>query len=235
MTFTRPDSLSTMYFSYLILFVSLAIPFGVFMADRRTGQKDLKRTLLITFTMSFWLGVFSLIVKSGILQRQMIPLLPLFLILSLVISIYFAFSKVGGWLVEGLPISALVFFQSFRLPLELILHSWVERGIIPSTMSWGWDGQNFDILSGILALLLFPIAAKFRKVAWFFNIVGFGLLINVIRVAIFSSPLPFAWNVTPPLLLIFHLPFAYIVPVCVGGALAGHIILTRALLKPKRE
>jgi putative effector of murein hydrolase len=53
---------------------------------------------------------------------------------------------------------------------------------------------------------------------------------NVMRVAVMSSPLPFAWQVSPPLRLIFQLPFAFIVPVCVGGALAGHIILTRALL-----
>jgi hypothetical protein len=37
--------------------------------------------------------------------------------------------------------------------------------------------------------------------------------------------------VTPPLLLALHLPYAWIGPVCVGGALAGHIVLTRALLR----
>ncbi len=42
-----------------------------------------------------------------------------------------------------------------------------------------------------------------------------------------SSPLP----VEPPLVLAFHLPNALIVPVCVGGALFGHVALTRALLR----
>jgi hypothetical protein len=55
--------------------------------------------------------------------------------------------------------------------------------------------------------------------------------LNVMRVVVLSSPLPFGWNVSPPLLLAFHLPYALIAPVCVGGALFGHIVLTRALIK----
>ena len=34
-----------------------------------------------------------------------------------------------------------------------------------------------------------------------------------------------------PLLLPAHLPYAWIVPVCVAGALTGHIVLTRALMR----
>ena len=57
----------------------------------------------------------------------------------------------------------------------------------------------------------------------------------VIRVALFSSPVPFGWGQQPPLLLALHLPYAYIGPVCVGGALIGHIVLTRALLRGGKE
>jgi hypothetical protein len=49
---------------------------------------------------------------------------------------------------------------------------------------------------------------------------------------VMSSPLPFAWkDVDPPLQLALHLPYALIVTVCVAGALAGHVVLTRALLR----
>ena len=55
------------------------------------------------------------------------------------------------------------------------------------------------------------------------------LLINVMRVAVLSSPVPFGWNTQPPLLLLaFHLSYMLIAPVCVGGALFGHLELTRA-------
>jgi hypothetical protein len=59
-------------------------------------------------------------------------------------------------------------------------------------------------------------------------------LLNVMRVALLSAPVPFGWHVEPPLLVALHLPYMYIGPVCVGGAIAGHVILTRALLEKAR-
>ena len=50
-----------------------------------------------------------------------------------------------------------------------------------------------------------------------------------LAVALLSSPVPFGWGQQPSLLLAFHEPYALIGPVCVGGALFGHIVLTRAL------
>ena len=113
-------------------------------------------------------------------------------------------------------------------PLELVLHAWSEQGTIPQTMTW--TGANLDIVSGMISLALAPFATR-RSVAWTVNIIGFVLLMNVARVATMSSPLPFAWHdVQPKLTLIAHLPYALIGPVCVAGALAGHVILTRRLL-----
>jgi hypothetical protein len=149
-----------------------------------------------------------------------------------VVAIAFALSTVGGRLALNLPLEALVGFQAFRLPLEVVLHSWAEQGTIPQAMTW--SGSNLDVISGIVALLLAPFAAR-RAVAWLANLVGFVLLINVARVAMLSSPVPFGWDVQPKLTIIAHLPYALIGPVCVAGALAGHIILTRRLLDAARR
>jgi hypothetical protein len=137
-------------------------------------------------------------------------------------------SPIGGKLASVIPLAALVGFQSFRLPLELVLHSWAAQGTIPETMTW--NGQNWDIISGIVALVAAPFAGRFRAAAWTANVVGSLLLLNVMRVAILSSPFPFGWGQQPPLLLALHLPYMLIGPVCVGGALLGRIVLTRALL-----
>jgi len=53
----------------------------------------------------------------------------------------------------------------------------------------------------------------------------------VMRVAVLSSPISFGWPVEPKLELIYHVPYALIIPVCIGGALIGHIALARALLR----
>jgi len=92
-------------------------------------------------------------------------------------------------------------------------------------------GRNWDIVSGVLALVAAPFCRRSRVVAWIANGVGLALLANVMRVAVMSSPVSFGWPVLPKLQLIFHVPYALIVPVCVGGALIGHIALTRALLR----
>jgi hypothetical protein len=42
-------------------------------------------------------------------------------------------------------------------------------------------------------------------------------------------------RVVPKLELIYHVPYALIIPVCIGGALIGHIALTRALVGRKRQ
>lgn len=143
-------------------------------------------------------------------------------------AIGYGLSPAGRRLATALPTAALVAFQSFRLPLELVLHRWAEIGTIPGTMTW--TGQNLDVVSGVSALVAAPLAGRSRAAAWTFDVVGTLLLLNVARVAIRSMPGPLSWGVEPPLLVALHLPYALIVPVCVAAAIAGHVVLTRRLL-----
>lgn len=228
MSFVYPSIASTAAFASIIGAVLAALIGGVYIANLRLGGPAARRTGYVAIGTFSWLAFISGVVATGALQTSPMPSVPLFLLTLNAAGVVLALSPVGTWLAQGLPIPALIAFQAFRLPLELVLHSWVEQGTIPATMTW--TGQNLDIITGILALITAPLAGKSRVVAWGFNFVGFALLLNVGRVAMMSSPLPFAWGVTPPLELAFYLPFAWIVPVCVAGALAGHVILTRSLL-----
>jgi hypothetical protein len=175
-----------------------------------------------------WLALLGAIVVSGALEAQPMPRVLIFLAASNLAGLAFGLSGQGRKIAETVPLAFLVAFQGFRLPLELVLHAWAEQGVIPTTMTW--TGQNFDIATGILALIAAPLSTRFRAAAWVLNVVGFALLLNVMRVALLSSPLPFSWGVVPPLELAFHVPYFLIVPVCVAGALTGHVVLTRKLL-----
>lgn len=206
-----------------------AVIVAFLVATYRTFDGKLPRTLAVALGLGVWLGGLAGLVASGRLPSLPLSGLPLFFGVVFVVSIAAALSPLGGRMSATLPLAALVGFQAFRLPLELVLHSWAEQGTIPETMTW--TGQNWDIVSGIVALLAAPLANRRRGLAWGANIVGGLLLLNVIRVAVMSSPLPFAWGQQPPLLLAWHLPYALIAPVCVGGALFGHLVLTRALLR----
>jgi len=222
MHFTEPGFLSTTAFACIVMFIIMFFAQAV-------------QSTRIFAGMLAWLALLCCIVATGVLEANPMPGLMIFVAGINLVSIIFALSGVGKKLSQSLSIVGLVGFQAFRLPLELILHSWVEQKSIPQTMTW--TGQNFDIISGILALVFIPLVKTNRKLAWIPNIVGFGLLLNVMRVAVMSSPLPFAWSTDQiggqPLQLAFHFPYLLILPVCIGGALIGHILLTRALLARK--
>ena len=188
------------------------------------------RVLAVTIAVLFiWLAVLTGFIASGKMATLPLHGLPLFFLPILVICVTAALSPFGGRLATNVPLAALVGFQAFRLPLELVLHDWAAQGTIPGTMTW--TGQNWDIVSGITALIAAPLAGRFPVAARAANVIGFALLVNVMLVAIMSSPFPFAWGQQPPLLLAMHLPYAFIGPVCVGGALFGHLVLTRRLWK----
>jgi hypothetical protein len=236
MSFTPASPGSVTAFDGIIVAVCAAVVAGTYVANRRLGVRAgiaARRTVVLAVVLLIWLTLTSAVVARGALAAAPMPRVPLFFAAANLGAMILAFSPVGGRLAQGLPLAALVAFQAFRLPLEAVLHAWVARGTIPTTMTW--TGQNFDVITGVLALAAAPFARhstpRGRAVAWVFNVVGFALLLNVMRVAVMSSPLPFAWrDMEPPLQLVMHLPYALIVTVCVAGALAGHIVLTRALL-----
>lgn len=230
MPLTPASPASVLAFLLIVAFVIAAYIYGTYVAAQAEAGAVVARQVTLRFALGcvLWLGLFSLFVNARIMDARPVPLVPMTFAALNVVAIAFALSSAGRRLASHLPLAALVGFQAFRLPLELVLHAWSEQGTIPQTMTW--TGANLDIVSGTLALMLARFATH-PAVAWTVNIVGFVLLMNVARVAMMSSPLPFAWHdVQPKLTLIAHLPYALIGPVCVAGALAGHIILTRRLL-----
>jgi hypothetical protein len=206
-----------------------AFVWGVWISARRESVSPSRRTLPVAIATIFWLSGILLVTGSGWLEGDQRRVL-VFGVAMNAVSLAIGLSPVGRWL-SLLPVPALVAFQGFRLPLELVLHAWVAQGVIPATMTW--SGRNWDIVSGVLALVAAPFCRRSRIAAWIVNGVGLALLANVMRVAVMSSPVSFGWPVVPRLELIFHVPHVLIVPVCIGGALIGHIALTRALLRSR--
>ena len=225
-----PASLSSLLgFVVILAAVIVSMLAAVHFSYRNSNRTPGVMTLITTAILVLWLGVYSLVVANGAIFQLPWHGLPIVLGSTILICLVLSFSPIATRIAHCQSLSALVTFQAFRLPLELVLHSWAVQGVIPATMTW--TGQNWDIISGAVCLLAAPLANKRIAVAWFANIIGCVLLLNVLRVVVLSSPLPFAWGQEPSLLLVFHLPYSLILPVCVGGAIIGHIVLTRALLE----
>jgi hypothetical protein len=211
----------------VICFVLLVIAvLGLILKGSLSISKEhLKKTLIFLI---LWIAFFSVVAVSGVLEKYTIPALPITFLILQIGAVLFASSKHGEGFTR-LPLYWLVGFQAFRLPLELVLHTWSTTQTVPETMTW--TGQNFDIISGILALGAFVPKLRNKTYFWIVNISGIILLLNVIRVVVMSSGLPFSWPLERSLQLALYLPYAYIAVVCVWAALAGHIIMTRALLR----
>ena len=107
----------------------------------------------------------------------------------LVVSLTLSFSAVGTRIAQQIPIWVLVASQSFRLPLELAMHALVERGIMPVQMSY--SGRNFDIVTGATAVIVAVLVKAGHGGRWLvgiWNVLGLALLVNVVTVAIVSTP-----------------------------------------------
>ena len=179
-----------------------------------------------------WLGATGAVIASGVLVGDgPFPRPVPFLLVQGLTVVAVALSPLGARL-GRLPLGALLGFQAFRLPLEIVLHAWATARVIPVQMSW--SGENLDVVSGGVGLVAAAIGALRplpRPLAWLMNTLGFVLLLNVMRIAVRSVPGPLRAYPGEPLLLPFSLPTGWIVPVCVMGALLGHLVTFRALAR----
>jgi hypothetical protein len=220
-----PSPLSLAAFLAIVLVVTAAIAVSLLRAGVRPSS--------VALGLVAWLALSALASGSGVLEGTVgpVPGVTLFLLASLGIALAVSLSPIGAAIARTTPLWVLVLFQAFRLPLELVLHAWASAGTIPPQMTW--SGENLDVITGLLAPIAAFAAYRGRMIGAVvaFDAIGLALLFNVLRVALLSTPGPFlSYEDASPLLLAFHFPTGWIVPVCVGGALAGHVVLTRAVL-----
>jgi hypothetical protein len=136
--------------------VGLALPAGLYHATRRLGQPGsaaFRDAVLAGLIVAAWMGLTLAAAASGLLAFGPIPP-PMVLLFVLIIAaaLGLSLSRIGTRLAMGLPLAALVGFQGFRLPLEIIMHRAYLEGVMPVQMSY--SGYNFDVLTGAGAIIV---------------------------------------------------------------------------------
>ncbi len=201
------------------------------------ARRDPARARAAALAVIGWMTLTAGVSLSGRLSRFDMAPPPMAILIVLVFALAFAvgLGSTGARLAPVVPVATLVGLQAFRLPLELLMHRAATLGIMPPEMSY--SGYNLDIVTGagavVLALLLRAGVAVPRLAIWIWNLWGLWCLAVITVVAVASSPMVRAFGDDPRHVntWVLFFPYVWLPAVLVTTALAGHIVLTRALLE----
>jgi hypothetical protein len=156
------------------------------------GRQQKRFKIKTALTLIIWLTYVSLISLSGIFTIAALPpRIPLLLVLpAFVFFIYFFASRQFKAFIAHTPASWPVYFQSFRIIVELLIWGAFLNGILPKEASF--EGYNFDIAIGITAPFIgyFIVAKGGSKntgalLAW--NFIGLITLVIVVFILMSRS------------------------------------------------
>ena len=217
----------------LALSVVALIGVGVFFV---TGTRDARRYALGS---AAWLTFAAVLGLSGFLTQfeAMPPHLLLLMVPTIGLPLMLARSSIGTALAKA-PLELLIGFQAFRFPLELVMHQAALEGTMPTQMSY--TGSNFDIASGVSAILVALLAAKQRAPRWLlfaWNALGTLLLLNILGIAVLSLPTFAVFGRGPERLntWVAYFPFVWLPAGLVSAAVLGHVLLWRRLWSRDRR
>jgi hypothetical protein len=180
-----------------------------------------------------WLVISGLLAHRGVFARTSgPPVFPVFVIGGLVAAVVIARSRIGAQLTK-VPLAALIALQAFRLPLELAMHHGAGRGIpVELTLA----GFNFDIVTGVGAVVVAGLVALDRCPAWLvwvWSAIGLCCLLVIFVIAAATLPRVHAFGLEPEHLNTWaaHVPFVWVPVLLVPVAFGGHLVILRAIAR----
>lgn len=216
-------------FSFLPLSFILITLASLFLIYQATKDKP---TLII---LSIWAVILTILSLNGFYaELEAIPPRPIFLFVPIILLVIFLSRR----LKPGMgAVKVLLAIHILRIFVELVLHQIYIKGDIPVDMTY--EGFNFDIISGISALILFFLVQsqgveKYRKLIYYWNFLGLALLAIVVTTAILSLPTPFQQlNFDQPNEAVLYFPYVLLPGIVVLIVLLSHILLLKTLGKGK--
>ncbi|TMI62407.1 MAG: hypothetical protein E6H07_13385 [Bacteroidetes bacterium] len=226
---------------FLMLLLTLAcialIIKGLQAVLKRTGWEETRRKRIFTIStvaILLWAVLLSVLSFQDFFSdfSSLPPKPALAILIPLPIVLLIAFSKKGTQLLQSIPPHWLIWMQSFRIMVELLLLLAFLNNKLPVQMTF--EGRNFDILTGLLALPVGYLLARRKsnasKLAIFYNFLGILLLINILVIAVLSMPTSIRYFMNEPAnTLVAEFPFILLPGVLVPLAYTLHIFSLRQL------
>ena len=185
----------------------------------------------------FLLGLYAALAFNGFYLVKTVPprfFLGLFPTTVILLVLFFALAR------KNIPVKSLqilTLLSVIRVPVEISLLWLYQEGQVPQLMTF--EGRNFDILSGLTAPLVAWLAFRGGKtnrpllIAW--NLLAFGLLLNILINAILALETPFQqFAFDQPNRGVLYFPFIWLPAIIVPIVFVSHIVSLRQLLKRSR-
>ena len=236
----RMNEPSVAPFVVIPVLLAMALTWAAFIAWRRAGASESsarRATVTTGAATAAWMALTWFAAASGVLGKWEAtpPPFALLVLGVIVVSVTLSFGPLGTRIAQEIPLWLLIAVQGFRVPLEIAMHALVARGIMPVQMSY--SGRNLDIVSGATGLIvavLLRAGIGGRWLAGVWNALGLALLINVVTVAIVSTPRIRYFGDDRVVTFVTYVPFVWLPAVMVLAALAGHLVIFRALARWQR-
>jgi hypothetical protein len=201
------------------------------------SRHNSRRALILSAAVLTVMALSGVAAWSGILSQFDSFPPPMLIMIALVFVVSFAvgLSPFGRAAAAELSFAALIGLQGFRLPLELVMHHAGSVGIMPGQLSY--SGYNFDIVTGVGALLIFTLLktgqAVSRSILWIWNVWGSFCLVVIAIIAITTSPVLRLFGDEPRNLntWVVYFPYVWLPVVLVSVAISSHVVITRKLMK----
>ncbi len=198
------------------------------------GERKPPSPPLLTAVIALVIADAQFLAYTGVLDQWDSAPSPLMLLIGmvLVLTLVLSMSGPGKRIARDIPFAALIGYQAFRLPMELLLAHAARDGIMPEQMSF--FGYNFDIVTGVLAIPVAYLAWKNQAPRWMivgWNALGLVLLLVIMGIAVASTPMFAAFGTDPERLntWVTHVPYVCVPTMLVPAALFGHILVFRKL------
>jgi hypothetical protein len=211
------------------IMVLLTLVYAVYLTVR------LKSPLWLVWLMPGWAVVATVVARSGRLINQD-QISPLFILLpTLPIAFWFLAMRTKR-LDDGLkrlPNVWLILPHALRIGVEWVLAELYWDKVIPFQMTF--EGYNFDVLSGIgalvlgLLLVLKPNQVTPKIIKWY-NYIGLTLLVTIVMIAVLSAPLPIRQFMNAPAnTMVAFFPMILLPTIIVPMAAVLHLLSLRKL------
>lgn len=226
-------------FSYMLLTLMTVIFLcGIGLtAIYKTSINQKKDSSILIIGLIAWQLFIVLMSKTGILESYDFPprFALAFIFPTFIFTGIFLYRNRNKKWIKSIPEHWIVYFQSFRILVEIIFVFSVSAGILNPEVTI--EGYNYDMVfaatAPIIGLLVYSLKILPRKIVLIWNFIGVAVLISVIVVFMTSIYKPEMYGSSLPILPLdamtypYNLVAAFLMPTAVFLHILSIIQLTR--------